>query len=230
MNDLLSNDISRISDDIECIELGESFDFDDFQVVRREFFAHLHEPSITFNNCKFNVNSACLSKFTDCDYAQVLVNQKKKILAIRPCGETAKDSYMWCKIYKGKRQPKVITCKLFFAKIVSMMDWNPAFRYKVMGKVVHSNDEYMIVFDLTASETYRRTLVDGSKPKTSRIPVYPAEWQNQFGLSYKEHRQSMQIDFFDGYAVYAIKDNEDSSEPIMYRDQSIDVSGGMSHV
>ena len=37
--------------DDEIIELGESFDFNGFQVVRREFFAHLREPSVTFNNC-----------------------------------------------------------------------------------------------------------------------------------------------------------------------------------
>ena len=34
----------------ELFELGEDFDFDGFQVVRREFFAHLREPSVTFNN------------------------------------------------------------------------------------------------------------------------------------------------------------------------------------
>lgn len=42
----------------EILDLGEDFDFDGFQVVRREFFAHLHEPSVTFNKCKFGVNMA----------------------------------------------------------------------------------------------------------------------------------------------------------------------------
>lgn len=39
-----------------------------------------------------------------------------------------------------------------------------------------------------------------------RTPVFPAEWQDQFGLPYNEHKQAMQIDIFDGYAVYSIKE------------------------
>ena len=37
--------------DDEVIELGKDFNFDGFQVVRREFFAHISEPSVVFNNC-----------------------------------------------------------------------------------------------------------------------------------------------------------------------------------
>lgn len=197
-------------DSDEIIELGEDFDFNDYQVVRREFFAHISEPSITFNNCKFNVNVACLNKFPDYDYAQVLINRNKKMLVIRPCAESAKDSFSWCSINtkaKGKRKPKSITCRLFFAKIVEMMNWNPDYRYKILGKVVHANQEYLIVFDLTATEVYQRTIVEGQKPKTTRTPVFPAEWKDQFGLPYNEHQQSMQVNVFDGYAVYAIKGN-----------------------
>ncbi|MBQ7293824.1 MAG: hypothetical protein IJW79_08800, partial [Clostridia bacterium] len=122
----------------EILEL-ENFDFEDFQVVRREFFAHLREPSVTFNDCKFQVNMACLTKFPNCDFAQVLVSQEEKILALRPCAEGTKDAYMWCGISKGKRKPKAITCKLFFAKIVSLMNWNPKYRYKLLGRLIHAN-------------------------------------------------------------------------------------------
>lgn len=196
--------------DDEIIEMGEDFDFDGYQVVRREFFAHLSEPAVTFNNYKFYVNSACLSKFPDTDYIQVLVNQKTKIMALRPCLENARDSFAWCTNSKGKRKPKQTTCKLFFAKMVSMMEWNPDYRYKLLGKIVHANGQFMIAFDLTATEVYQRTLSDGSRPKPSRTPVFPAGWQNQFGLPYKEHQQSMQINIFDGYAIYSIKDSSPS--------------------
>ena len=157
----------------EILEL-ENFDFEDFQVVRREFFAHLREPSVTFNDCKFQVNMACLTKFPNCDFAQVLISQQQKILALRPCAEGTKDAYMWCGVSKGKRKPKAITCKMFFAKIVSLMDWNPKYRYKLLGRLIHSNGEYLIAFDLNAPEVYQRTFVEGEKPKTSRTPVFPS--------------------------------------------------------
>lgn len=204
---LKSSESILTNDTDEILELGDSFDFEGFQVVRREFFAHLREPSVTFNNCKFSVNSACIAKFPNTDHVQVLVNPETKTLALRPCEEGARDSFSWCNVSKGKRKPRAITCKLFFAKIVDMMGWNPNYRYKMLGRIVHSNDDYLIAFDLSATEVYQRSVVEGQKVKNSRIPVFPAEWQDQFGLPFNEHNKSMQVNIFDGYAVYAIKEN-----------------------
>lgn len=49
----------------DVIELSDDFDFDGYQVVRREFFAHTFEPSITFNNYKVYVNTARLCPTLD---------------------------------------------------------------------------------------------------------------------------------------------------------------------
>ena len=144
-------------------DLGENFNFDGFQVVRREFFAHTREPAAIFNNCKFYLNSACLRLFPDTDTIQVLVNKETQILAVMPCPENARDSFSWCRISKGKRQPKQITCKLFFAKIFSMMNWNPDHRYKLLGKLIRANGETLIAFDLTATEIYQRNPQDKNK-------------------------------------------------------------------
>ena len=86
------------------------------------------------------------------------------------------------------------------------MGWNLDYRYKLLGKVIHANGEYLIAFDLTATEIYQRITKDGGKPKTSRIPVFPDNWKAQFGLPFKEHQKSLQINIFDGYAVYGIKE------------------------
>lgn len=196
----------------DVLEIDGAFDYEGFQVVRREFFAHLSEPSITFNNYKVYVNSACLNKFPAVDYVQALVNQENKILAIRPCREEERDAFPWCTDSKGKRKAKQVTCKLFFAMLFSKMGWNPDYRYKMLGKVIHANGEYLIAFDLSATEVYQRTFREGEKPKTSRKPVFPEGWQDQFGLPFNEHRTSMQINIFDGYAVYGIKDNTAATE------------------
>jgi len=195
----------------DVIEVDGEFDFEGYQVVRREFFAHTFEPSITFNNYKVYVNTACLNKFPNADFVQVLVNRDRKILAIRPCAETERDAFTWCTAGSGKRKPKQITCKLFFAKICSLMEWNLDYRYKLLGKVIHANGEYLIAFDLSATEVYQRIRKEGEKPRSSRIPVFPDGWKDQFGLPYKEHQKSLQINIFDGYAIYGIKENTISS-------------------
>ena len=165
------------------LEMGDSFDLDGFQIVRKEFFAHLREPSVSFNNCKFSVNSACLTKFPKTEYVQVMINRDSKILALRPCSEGARDSFAWCNASKGKRKPRAITCKLFFAKVVDLMGWNPNYKYKLLGRLIHANGEYLIAFDLHSTEVYQRTEIEGEKPKVSRQPVYPAGWQDQYPVN-----------------------------------------------
>lgn len=206
------------------LEMGDNFDLEGFQVVRKEFFAHLREPSVSFNNCKFSVNSACLAKFPRTEYVQVMINRDTKILALRPCSEGARDSFAWCNASKGKRKPRAITCKLFFAKVVDLMGWNPNYKYKLLGRLIHANGEYLIAFDLHSTEVYQRTEVEGEKPKVSRQPVYPAGWQDQFGLPFNEHHQSMQINIFDGYAVYSIKDKATSDVGTGAETQALAVS------
>ena len=191
----------------DVIELSDEFDFDGYQVVRREFFAHTFEPSITFNNYKVYVNTACLNKFPYADCAQLLINQDSRILALRPCAESERDAFAWCNTSGGKRKPRQVAGKFFFAKLFELMDWNIDYRYKLLGKVIHANGEYLIAFDLNASEVYQRIAKDGGKLKTARTPVFPAGWKNQFGLPYYEHQKSLRINIFDGYAIYGIKDN-----------------------
>ena len=207
--ELVSNSKVNLASGDDVVELGQNFDFEGYQVVRREFFAHQREPAANFNNCKFYVNSACLKKFPSANYVQVLINRETKTMALRPCDEGDRDSFSWC-TSNGTRKSKQITCRLFYAKIFSMMGWNPNFRYKILGKLIHANGEYLLAFDLAATEVYKKTFQEGEKPKTSRTPVYPSNWQDQFGLSYKEHCQSMQVNIYEGYAFYSIKDEKNT--------------------
>lgn len=184
------------------------FNFDDYQVVRGEFFAHLFEPSITFNMNKIYLNTACIKKFPNVDYVQILVNSEDKKLAVRPCSGEEKDSFLWCTV---KRKPKQITCRVFWGKIATLLDWNDSYRYKLLGKLIKSNDEYLFMFDLTSPEIFIRTVMEDGKPKISKRPIFPEEWQNQFGLPVAEHKKRMQIGKFDGYTVFGITEKKDET-------------------
>lgn len=181
----------------------ENFSYQGYQVVRSEFFSHIFEPSVSFNNCKVQFNTACLRKLPGVDYVQFLVNPSTHSLVVRPCGEDEKDSFCWC---TAKRKPRQITGRLFFAKIVSLMGWNPNHRYKLLGKIIRTGNEYLILFDMTATEIYQRTSREGEKPKTARTPVFPADWKDQFGLPVEEHQRQLQVNIFDGYTLFRVQD------------------------
>lgn len=202
-----------IKDDDEVIEDVPTFDLDSFQVVRREFFSHIAEPSISFCDYKIGLNAACIKRMPDTDYIQFLVNRQTKTLAVRPCQETDLHSFQWCINKGGKRKPRQVTGKMFFMKIFTLMDWHPDYRYKILGKLIRANGEYLFVFDLNSTEMYRRIVKEGEKTKTSRTPVFPAEWQDQFGVPFEEHRKQLQINIFDSYTVFGIKDKDTEESP-----------------
>ena len=124
------NNATDLPDDL--VE-DETFSLDGYQVVRGEFFAHIFEPSFTFNNYKVSVNTACIKKLPSTDFVQILVNPEEKKLAVKPCPEETKDSLRWCSANQNKRTPKQITCRVFFAKVIALMGWNPNYRYKLLG-------------------------------------------------------------------------------------------------
>lgn len=200
---------SILSAETQIIE-DDAFSYEGYQVVRGEFFAHTYEPSFTFNGNKVSVNTACIKKLPGTDFVQILVNPDEKKLAVRPCSEDEKDSFRWCSA-TSKRSPRQITCRIFFAKVISLMGWNPSYRYKLLGKLIKSGNEILFVFDLSTPEIYVRSAKDDGTLKTSRTPSYPAEWQNQFGVPVEEHQSNLQINMFDGYAVFGI--SEESTAP-----------------
>ena len=154
------------------------------------------------------MNTACIRKLPEVEYVQMLVNPEEKKIAVRPCQEDEKDSFRW-RSAGNKLKPKQITCKVFFAKIMSLMGWNPNNRYKLLGKLIESGGELLFTFDLKTPEIFQRITKEDGSVKASRIPQYPEEWKNQFGLPIDEHRESLQVNIFEGYAVFGIKKEKD---------------------
>ncbi len=207
--------------DDERIE-EEELDLNEFEVARSEFFADIREPAFVFNDGKVGVNTACVRRLPDVEYVQILINRKKQKLAIRPCSEEDLFSISWGKTKNGRRFPRQITGRMFFMKVCDMMDWNPLHRYRVLGKLVPAKGELLFLFDLTAKKTFERTVTEDGKRKTSRIPVLPPEWKNQFGIPFSEHKKALQVNMFDGYTVFSVK--EEKSKPENLPDEGTESS------
>ena len=206
-NRLLSQEHSPDDNKERSADETADFSYDGYQVVRAEFFAHLYEPSVTLNKETVSVNAACLRKLPDFEYVQFLVNPGEKKLAVKPCSEDMKDSFRWCTGDGKKRKPKKITCKIFFAKVMSLMDWDPRYRYKILGKLIRAKDDSLFVFDLSSAEAYHNRIK--GEPDSTRSPHYPEEWKNQFGIPATEHQDIQQISIFDDYTVFRIERSEE---------------------
>lgn len=184
----------------EAAETG--FSFEGYQVVRREFFSHKYEPTMTIKGNSITFNNSCISKLEEVVYVQFLVNPTASKLVIRPCLEGARDAIRWCIAKDDKRKSRQITCGLFTAKLYDMMGWDAIYRYKLQGTMIKYQGELLYVFDLTSTEVFLPQVKDPQNPDArpkQRPPVYPENWRDSFGLPVAEHTASMQIDLMEGY-------------------------------
>lgn len=212
MNNTMTKDTvtdTSLSDTADGTLEDDAFSYEGYQVVHGEFFSHTFEPAFTLNSYKVSVNTACIRKVPDTDFIQILVNPEEKKLTVKPCLEHTKDSFRWCS-NTAKRSPKQIICPVFFAKVIALMGWNPNYRYRLLGKLLKSGNDTLFVFDLTSPEIYAKVHASGENEKTSRIPIYPSDWKNQFGLPAEEHHNTVQVNLFNGYTVFGIQKNTGS--------------------
>ena len=190
-------------EEAQRIALEAGFSFDGYQVVRREFFSHKFDPTLTIKGNSIIFNNACISKMEQVVYVQVLVNPATEKLVIRPCEEGARDAIRWCVAKDDKRKSRQITCGLFTAKLYEMMGWEALYRYKLQGAKIDYQGEQLYVFDLTSTEIFLPSVKDPENPdaKAKRgATVFPKDWRDSFGIPVLEHAASTQVNLLEGYS------------------------------
>lgn len=208
MNNLRLNSGNITTEKKDNVKNAE-LNYNGFQIVRKEFFSHIYEPSISFSNCKVSVNMACLRKLPDVKYIQFLVNPNTKELILRPCEEDESDSFLWYTGEDDKRKPRRISCRIFFEMLFSHMNWNPKYRYKLLGKIIENNGDYIILFNLKATEVFYR-VIDNDENKS--ISSFPEEWKNRFGIPVEEHHDFTHINILDEYTAFGVNSQNNKKE------------------
>ena len=195
---VMQNAVQAASQGEDEIDLGE------YEIVRPEFFAHVKEPALTVNVDKIGVNAACVRLMPDVEYVQILVNRKEKKLLLKPCDEVEITGYRWGRTKAGKRYPSQRTGEPFVLTLCKIMDWNPDYRYKVLGKMVQANGQAVIAFDLTSSECFPKAVNRDGKRVSSRQSIFAEQWSGRFGPTYSESRRSLEVKTFEDYTVITV--------------------------
>lgn len=209
----------------ERVAAEANFSFEGYQVVRREFFSHRYDPTLTIKGNSITFNKACISSLDKVVYVQVLVNPDTEKLVVRPCPEGARDAIRWCIAKNETRKSRQITCGLFTAKLYELMGWEALYHYKLQGSQITYKGEQLYVFDLTSTEIYLPQTKDPNNPDEKprrRIPVYPANWRDSFGMPVAEHTASTQIDLMEGYTFADDVAQEKEEAPVIVDAEIID--------
>lgn len=138
-----------------ALEYQRNFSYERFRVIRKELFAHLRDPAVTFRPDGITFNASCIAKLEDVVYIKLLVDNESKHIAIKQCDENDKNAIRWCIAKQdGTRKSRFIRGKDFTRMIYGMMGWEDSKRYKVMGFLLDIENEAVFLFDLTMTEKF----------------------------------------------------------------------------
>ena len=189
---------------IEYIEREvDRFNFDGFEVVRREWFSKANCPAITFKYGSVVLNVRAIRKLGKCSHILFLMNPEQKLLIVKPCKEDDKDSQQCSRVGKrGEVVPRMINCKGFTTKLYQNMKWRSDGTYKMLGTLFNIKDtnEKLFAFELINAEAYLRIAEPSADDPKRRIRVQmpePEHWKENFGQSYEEYQNPI-VKTFEG--------------------------------
>jgi hypothetical protein len=181
-----SKPIEKHQDEEELVDLAG------YQVTKAELFAHTRDPAVTIWDTRLKFNMACLRRFPGATHIQILIHPEQKRLIIRPCDPDTPDSLRWT-TGGGEKEIKnrELLCRLFAARVFDLMQWNPEYRYKLLGKPATCDGEVLFLFKMTDFELFISGKRSGS--------FLPEEWRNYFGTPAEQHEEAYKVNLADGY-------------------------------
>ena len=103
-------------------EIEQTFDYDGYQVARRELFAHLRDPAIIIRGDSITFNTACIAGLEDVVYINIMFNSELKRIVVKGCNENDRDALRWCVAKPDKRKSRKMSCRLFSELLYKEMD------------------------------------------------------------------------------------------------------------
>ena len=179
------------------VEAGD-FDLRGFEVTRAEFFDTTRHPNAVFYHKKIKFSTACVRKFGNNIYIEMLINPIKRQFAIRPTTKQNRNAVVFAKLSEGKYYPKDVPSAAFSETVYSLFGWNLDYKYRILGSIYEYDGEIAYIFDTINSEAYFKPYVlstegvddDGKPivqpllPSGKRIRAIPEEWTNSFGREF----------------------------------------------
>ena len=219
----------------QVVAQGGDFDFRGFEIARSQFFDVKNKLTATFSDDSITFSTACIRKFDNCQYVELLVHPVQNYLAVRPSKKGARNAVQWAKLTDdGLYVPRYIAGAAFLSTIYSLFEWDATFKYRICGVRKKQGDDAVLMFDLQDTEVFmpedQLQIPDEQAPEldgqawltTARKSVigYPSDWADSFGMSFYRHAQARELAAFMEDGTWQIAEQ---AQP--YEDAKLAVTG-----
>ena len=182
---------------------GKTLNLEGYQMVSASLFPSFDKPVLTINNGRMRFNTACIKKFADVEYVELLLNSVKNCIAIRPCEKDNPNAIRWARLKNEKWVVSPTSCRGLYGALVDIMSWTDDSVYRLYGQFVCQGEDKVLLFsldepDITKTQTQ---VVIPEKPDdelsketdmnseeiiiTEKVHVFPAKWSGNFGVPVK---------------------------------------------
>lgn len=177
-------------------ENGTRLNLSGYEIVRAQFFSTLSNPAMTISNGKMRFNTACLKKFGDEEYVELLLNTVERCIAIRPCSKDNPNAVRWGRLKDSRWSVSAISCRGLAKTLFDIMEWEEDTRYRFRGEYVGAGENKVLLFQLDEPEMIKTEEItlppqepeqDGTEEEKEEIVikkkmmVFPAAWADSFG-------------------------------------------------
>ena len=142
------------------VETGSKFDLSGYEIVRAQLISTRLNPAMTISQGKITFNTACMKKFKDVEYVEILLNSVENCIAVRPCEKDNVNAVKWGRIKDGKWLVLPKSCRGFSEPLYELMDWKNECKYRFRGQYFQEDNEQILLFDLEEPEIFKRELQD----------------------------------------------------------------------
>lgn len=167
-----------------------------FQITRMQMFSTYFAPALRISSKAFQFSAACMRKFGNIEYVEVLFNAALKKIAVRPSDSSNPAAVHWGKKTNGHWSTCGKGASAFAVPLFEIMGWNTSCSYRICASYYQEGTAQLLLFDLTEAECYRKRMESASddSAQAETEASVPLAWRDSFGPDAKAVRRIKKAD------------------------------------
>ena len=170
-----------------------------YELIRADYFPSNERPAMIITNGKLRFNTACLKKFEDVEYVELLLNTVKNCIAIRPCEKDNPNAIHWGRLREDHWIVSTLSCRGLARTLFDMMSWEDEGQYRFSGEFKVQGVNKLLLFELgepVITKTVEQIVVpeeaeedeDATEAEheeiviREKVRVNPPSWATSFGI------------------------------------------------